>query len=73
MDFINKIDLTKDQAKILKRFYKAKKQAEAQLHTALVLVGVDPSMISGGDMDADPPYLTTKTPVFKDAENQSRD
>lgn len=63
------VELNTQQAEMLKRLYAEKKAATNNLYSALVLVGVDPGRIVGGDLEADNPYLVEEL----DAENQSRD
>ena len=52
-----KLFLTPQQAKILDGLFAKQKQAQAEIDYAFTLMGRGKTVISGGDLTADPPYL----------------
>lgn len=52
-----RLDLTAEQAEILRRYYAQKAKAEQELMQALALVGVK-GTLTGGDLDGEKPHLT---------------
>ncbi len=49
--------LTPKQVEVLRPMYERLSQAEREWQAALVLLGLEDADITGGDMDADQPYL----------------
>jgi hypothetical protein len=52
-----RLDLTAEQAEILRRYFAQKAKAEQELTQALALVGVK-GTLTGGNLDGEKPQLT---------------
>lgn len=51
--------LTKAQVQELRPLYLAKREAEKAWTSAIILLGLEGKDITGGDLDAEEPYLLT--------------
>lgn len=51
--------LTPKQVEVLRPMYERMRQAEREWQAALVLLGLEGSDLTGGDLEADEPYLET--------------